>query len=305
MTTATSGGSGEIEAKAETVRPWISSPARMVTTVTPAGKKRRASRKCLGGDRHGARSYGGPDRPPRPRRPGPQDRAWSAARGGRSGSRARAVDARRRGCRSGRTRRGRRRCASSRLVQSAFIATTPAGGKASATSARLEHQPLVDLAGEAPVGGDVDEDGAPSAASASARAAVPGLPGDAGRFGAAPERARVGGARLRADAAQHRGAAARTSRPWPRRRRAGALAAVAQPGEQRERPGARSGPARALGRDLAGQDVEEPDRGAGEQEAHRHLEGLHPGARPRQQAHGAGRAPRAAGRGGPCRGRPR
>jgi len=38
MKTAISGGSGETEANAATVRPWIVSPARMVTSVTPEGK---------------------------------------------------------------------------------------------------------------------------------------------------------------------------------------------------------------------------------------------------------------------------
>src|SRR6185295_2550003 len=39
-----SGGSADTEAKAETVRPWVRSPARMVTMVTPAGKWRSALR---------------------------------------------------------------------------------------------------------------------------------------------------------------------------------------------------------------------------------------------------------------------
>ncbi len=37
ITTAISGGSADTEANAETVRPWMRSPARMVVIVTPAG----------------------------------------------------------------------------------------------------------------------------------------------------------------------------------------------------------------------------------------------------------------------------
>src|SRR4051794_39413288 len=44
MTIAIIGGSAETEQKAETVRPWIRSPARTVTIVTPAGKWRSAFR---------------------------------------------------------------------------------------------------------------------------------------------------------------------------------------------------------------------------------------------------------------------
>ena len=40
----TRGGWGEIDAKAETVSPWVSSPARTATIVTPAGKWRRTLR---------------------------------------------------------------------------------------------------------------------------------------------------------------------------------------------------------------------------------------------------------------------
>src|SRR5687767_11749893 len=46
MTTATSGGSGDTETNEETVSPCTSSPLRTVTTVTPAGKWRMASRNC-------------------------------------------------------------------------------------------------------------------------------------------------------------------------------------------------------------------------------------------------------------------
>src|SRR5688572_29985277 len=45
MATITSGGDGEIEAKAETVSPCTSSPTRRVTMVTPDGNWRRAARK--------------------------------------------------------------------------------------------------------------------------------------------------------------------------------------------------------------------------------------------------------------------
>jgi hypothetical protein len=41
------GGVGEIEAKAETVRPWTTSPLLIVTMVTPDGKCRRLSRYAV------------------------------------------------------------------------------------------------------------------------------------------------------------------------------------------------------------------------------------------------------------------
>src|SRR6202521_5108803 len=47
ITVTISGGSAETEANAETVNPWTSSPCRMVTMVTPAGKWRMAFRKSL------------------------------------------------------------------------------------------------------------------------------------------------------------------------------------------------------------------------------------------------------------------
>ncbi len=45
MTMTTKGGVGETEAKAETVKPWIWSPLRTVTMVTPEAKWRSTSRK--------------------------------------------------------------------------------------------------------------------------------------------------------------------------------------------------------------------------------------------------------------------
>src|SRR4030095_9515295 len=44
MMTMIIGGRADTEANAETVRPWVRSPARMVTIVTPAGKWRSAFR---------------------------------------------------------------------------------------------------------------------------------------------------------------------------------------------------------------------------------------------------------------------
>jgi hypothetical protein len=59
ITVTISGGSAETEAKAETVRPCTSSPCRIVTIVTPAGKWRMAFLKSLDEIKSGLSSGGG------------------------------------------------------------------------------------------------------------------------------------------------------------------------------------------------------------------------------------------------------
>src|SRR5688572_25149653 len=253
MTIAIKGGSGDTEAKADTVSPCTLSPARMVTMVTPDGKQRSAAR--YSSEVTGTKSLY--FRAPAGRR---LELAQQTVLGQELGEEV--------GVSAGPVEQIERDARAPEVGEKArdlVVAVGPVGLHRDHLMAleggsdlrRLEDQTLVHLAGEAPVGGDVHEDQAALARQALGLGAAPGDPSDEllrrRRFrhprrgtgaGRDPQSERRGG--------EH-GERCREARSRARE------VAVAHPGEERqeEQPELKQGqPLRAH---LAGEDVEQPD----------------------------------------------
>ena len=158
-------------------------------------------------------------------------------------------------CPAGTARRPARRCGQvpraprvivgSRRVQSARTSATLLRANAARTSSRVEHEPLVDLAGDAPRGGEIDEHRPARAASSATRAGVNGCQPrrpTATRPSAAAAALRAVGARRAATRRRPRRQSAASPAIAPRPRAAARTmrhAHSAKPmHEQRERAGA-------------------------------------------------------------------
>ena len=192
--------------------------------------------------------------------------------------------------------------AGSRRVQSARSSTTPRASKSASTRASASVRALVDLAGHAPGGGEVDEHRPALGAQLRPRARV--VQGcQAVPVGGAPGGRRGRGSRQRRQRPRPAPRPAATRRPRRGHARRAIAADAPEPsahGGEGQRHQHRQQRRGAVDAGLLAQHPDQPDDGGEHRERHQPLEVRHPGAGPRQRARHRGPERWRPGRAAPC-----
>ena len=149
----------------------------------------------------------------------------------------------------------------------------------------FDHRPFVGLAGQAPVGGEVDEDRRPRLRQGHGLGLVEGLPVEQRRR---LDTVRAAGRRAHRQVDRH-------GAEDDHRQRCDAVCSGTSPklghGPHRQRHGQKRklDEGESFGADLGGEYVEEPDRGGRQQKSEHLTEGVHPGPRLGQELGQSGR----------------